>query len=144
MTLANIFHYRFEFKDKIPTSEPTKAPAKWQNITNELEEKIEKISEEKYIKVKRIYEKGNSFLSIEEYNRRIKSKQTIPLVPTIEKLLKQTQITPANKTETNNNNDKIDFPKTCSTFGHKNKMKTKFLARTFQSENPNGYKINLK
>ena len=36
------------------------------------------------------------------------------------------------------NNDKIDFPKTCSTFGHKNKMKTKFLARTFQSENPKG------
>ena len=144
MTLANIFHYRFEFKDKIPTREPTKAPAKWQNITNELVEKIEKISEEKYIKVKRIYEKGNSFLSKEEYNRRIKSKHTIPLVPTIEKLLKQTQITPANKTETNNINDKTDFPKTCSTFGHKNKMKTKFLARLFQSENPNGYKINLK
>ena len=144
MTLANIFHYRFEFKDKIPTREPTKAPAKWQNITNELVEKIEKISEEKYIKVKRIYKKGNSFLSKEEYNIRIKSKQTIPLVPTIEKLLKQTQITPANKTETNNNNDKIDFPKTCSTFGHKNKMKTKFLARTFQSENPNGYKTSLK
>ena len=47
MTFANICHYRFEFKDKIPTSEPTKAPAKWQNITNELEEKIEIISQAK-------------------------------------------------------------------------------------------------
>ena len=102
------------------------------------------ISEAKQIKIKRMQEKDKSFLSTEEYNKRIKSKQTIPLVPTIEKLLKQTQITPANKTETNNNNDKIDFPKTCSTFGQTNKMKTKFLARTFQSENPKGYKINLK
>ncbi len=47
MTLANIFHYRLEFKDKIPTREPTKAPAKWQNITKELEEKIEIISQAK-------------------------------------------------------------------------------------------------
>ena len=136
--MTKFYHYRFEFKDKIPTREPTKAPAKWQNITNELVEKIEKISEEKYIKVKRIYENGKSFLSIEEYNRRIKSKHTIPLVPTIEKLLKQTQTTPEKITQTKINNDKTDFPKTCSSFGHKNKMKTKFLARTFQSENPKG------
>ena len=47
MTLAKFYHYRLEFKDKIPTSEPTKAPAKWQNITNELEEKIEIISQAK-------------------------------------------------------------------------------------------------
>lgn len=83
-------------------------------------------------------------MSIEEYNRRIKSKQTIPLVPAIEKLLKQTQTTPENITQTKINNDKIDFPKTCSTFGHKNKMKIKFFARLFQSENPKGYKTSLK